>query len=489
MGIIQRQGIKNTIVTYAGILIGFLNLIVLQPLFLTPEEIGLTRVLFSFSSLISVFLPLGVGHIIVRYFPGFRNEEKRHHGFFGFVLLFPLAGMLAVALFLFLFRDFFIAQYEKESRMFADYFNYVIPLSFFLGLVTVLNIYAFALYKTTIPSILNDVVIRIFSMVVISVYFLKWITLSQFIFLFVAVYAVQMIALLVYIFMVDRPGFRIDFTRLKSQNLPGMFSYGFLLSFASVASLGLKYLDTIMIGHYLPLSYVGIYTIAAFIPTVIEAPLNSLEKIANTKTAAALASGNRDEIKEIYYKSSRYLLLAGGLLFAGINVNIDSLLAFLPESYSMGSGVVLIISIGTLFNMAAGSNTSIIFNSEHYKFGAFLLIFLVVIAFVLNMIFIPLWNLEGAAVATALSGLVYSLMKYFFIWKKHHLQPYDGKTLRIVLLTVLCFLLKYMIPLTGFPLADILIRSTLVLLLYLSGTYFMKIVPEFHQYLPRHNRE
>jgi O-antigen/teichoic acid export membrane protein len=53
-----------------------------------------------------------------------------------------------------------------------------------------------------------------------------------------------------------------------------------LLSVASFASLGLKYLDSIMIAKYLPLAQVGIYTIAVFIPTVIEAPLNSLEKIA-----------------------------------------------------------------------------------------------------------------------------------------------------------------------------------------------------------------
>jgi hypothetical protein len=40
MGVIKRQGIKNTIAVYIGLAIGFLNLIVIQPYFLSKEELG-----------------------------------------------------------------------------------------------------------------------------------------------------------------------------------------------------------------------------------------------------------------------------------------------------------------------------------------------------------------------------------------------------------------------------------------------------------------
>ena len=49
MGVIKRQGIKNTIATYIGFVIGFVNLIIIQPNFLSKEELGLTRVLYSFA--------------------------------------------------------------------------------------------------------------------------------------------------------------------------------------------------------------------------------------------------------------------------------------------------------------------------------------------------------------------------------------------------------------------------------------------------------
>jgi hypothetical protein len=59
MGVIQRQGLKNALFTYSGIIIGFINVIFIQPNYLTKEEVGLIRVLFSFAALIAVFLPLG----------------------------------------------------------------------------------------------------------------------------------------------------------------------------------------------------------------------------------------------------------------------------------------------------------------------------------------------------------------------------------------------------------------------------------------------
>ena len=90
-----------------------------------------------------------------------------------------------------------------------------------------------------------------------------------------------------------------------------LVKYGMLLWFASVASIGLKYFDAIMIGQYMPLSFVGIYTVAAFIPTIIEAPLNAFDRIASSKIAFAWQENNRAEIDSIYRKSSLYMFMIG----------------------------------------------------------------------------------------------------------------------------------------------------------------------------------
>lgn len=484
MGIIQKQGIQNTIISYIGILVGFVNLIVIQPFFLSPEEIGLTRILFSFSSLIAVFLPLGIGNIIFRYFPKFRNEEKGHHGFLGFVLLFPVAGLLIVTALLYLLKGFFISQYIEQSRLFTEYYDYVLPFSFVLGLINILTIYSSSLFKTTFPALLNDVLVRILTIAVISAYFLRWINIDLFIMFFVFVYVIQLGILIIYIISIDKPSLKIDIKLIKELNVGEMLQYCFLLAFASIAGLGLRYLDAIMIGKYMALSYVGIYTIASFIPAVMEAPLNSLDKIAYSKIANALVHNNKKEIEDIYFKSSKYLLLIGGLLFLGLNINIHSLLSFLPEDYHQGGMVVLIISVGTLINLASGTNNSLIYSSEHYKFGAFLLIFLVGVAFINNIILIPLYGIEGAAIATAISTFLNSLLRFIFIWKIFKLQPYDFKTLKLIVLIIFCFTVNYFIGKFENVLLDIFFRSLILTAIYTGGIYLLKIAPEFEKYIP-----
>ena len=484
MGVIQRQGLKNTITTYMGIAIGFVSLIVIQPQFLTKEELGLTRILYSFSMLMAMFVPLGIGNATTKYFPLFKDSKNNHHGYFAFMMVFPLAGFVITALALFLLKDFIVAQYIKESPLFTEFFYYVFPLTLILALVSCLNVYCYANYKSTIPAFLNDVVARLLVIGVITVYYLKWITLEQFIMCYVAMYGLQLLMLAAYILQFDKPVWRIDWQYFREKNFLKLINYGLLLWFAGVASIGLKYLDSIMLGKYLPLAFVGVYTIAAFIPTVIEAPLTALEKIAASRIAFAWADNNRKEILEIYRKSSLYMMALGGLLFAGININIVNLLSFLPEGYQQGATVVFIISVGTLVNMATGDNAPILFNSEKYKWGAYFLILLAAVSVVLQMLLIPMFGLNGAALATVTGYIVYNVYMTAVVWKFYGLHPFQKKMMLVLLTIAVSYGISFLLPSLENKIVDMIYRSAIVTAVYLLMIYRFKILEEYHHLLP-----
>lgn len=484
MGVIQRQGIKNFITTYVGILIGFVSLIWIQPNFLTKEELGLTRLLYSFSMLVAMFIPLGIGNATTKYFPLFKNQEQKHYGYFSFMLLFPLIGYILACAILWFCKDLIFAQYVKESKLFVDFFNYVFPLTLIISLISCFNVYCYANYKSTIPAFLNDVVSRIMVIVVVTIYYLKWIDLNQFILCYVGLYALQVLLLLSYIFVFDTITFKINWQYFREKQFLKLINYGLLLWFAGVASVGLKYFDSIMIGKYLPIEFVAIYAIAAFITTVIEAPLTAVEKIAASKISFAWAENNHKEILDIYKKSTLYMLLIGGLIFLGININIKMLLTFLPQGYEQGASVTLILSIGTLFNMATGLNAPILFNSPKYKYGAIFLISLAVVALLLQMWLIPVFGIEGAALATAGSYMFYNLVLYYFVWKNFNLQPFDSDNLKIVVLIAGLYIFNYLLPAMENRYMDIAYRSVIISILYFVAVYAMKVVEEYHQYLP-----
>ena len=97
MGSIQKQAIQNTIISYSGVVIGFVNTLILQPKMLSPEELGLTRILYSTSILIATLFPLGINAFTIKFFPKFRNADNGHNGYFGLLLLISFIGFAVVA--------------------------------------------------------------------------------------------------------------------------------------------------------------------------------------------------------------------------------------------------------------------------------------------------------------------------------------------------------------------------------------------------------
>ena len=483
MNSIKKQGIQNVIITYTGVIIGFASLLFIQPNLLKPEELGLTRILIAAASLIATILPLGSSSITTKFFPYFRNTEKKHFGYFGFMLLFPLFGAIVCGVLVFTFKNVIINQYIQQSFLFTRFFDLLFPFAIIIGLNMTLNAYCASLFKTTVISFFEGIFSRVLFILLIVIYFFKWIELNQFMNLFVLIYLLQAISMIIYIYSIDKPSLKIDTAYLKSVGAGKMIKFGLLLTAASFSSISLKHLDTIMIGKYMSLDYVGIFAVAAYIALVIEIPLTSLERITHTKVSQAWANKDMVSIEKIYYQSVKYLMLGGGLLLAGIITNIDDLLHLLPEAYHKGATVAMIACVGGFLNIATGVNTSILFTSDKYIYGTYLLFLLLFLAVVLNIILIPRYGIEGAALATALSSVIYNGLKYLIILKKYKLQPYDLSSIKIIFLIAFTFLITYFLPSIENPIVSILVKSFVIVCVYGVLTYFLKIVPEFHKYI------
>ena len=121
-----------------GVAIGFVSLMFIQPNLLKAEELGLTRILIAAASLLATILPLGVSSVTTRFFPYFRNEEKQHYGYFGFMMLFPLVGTILCGIIVYTLKDRIVQQYmlillrflKLRSLLFWKVFFHVLFLFF-----------------------------------------------------------------------------------------------------------------------------------------------------------------------------------------------------------------------------------------------------------------------------------------------------------------------------------------------------------------------
>lgn len=480
MGVIKRQGIKNTIITYIGILIGAINIIFIQPKLLTPEELGLTRLLYDFSYMVGIAIPLGLPNIIVKYFPFFKDPEKKNNGFAGFILLVFFVGFIISASCLLIFKPVITSYYIKDAGLFVRYFKFIIPFTFIVSAITVTTAYCQSLFKSTIPSFLNDICLRLGTIVITILYFNKLISLDTYVYFFIGLYAIELIIIVGYILIVDTISFIPDKLLFKQYSGSKMMRFGLLLCLASFSSIGLRKVDALFLGTT-SLELVAVYTTAIFIASFIEVPLGALERISHTKIADNFAKENFIEIEKIYKDSVKYLLIIGGLLFIGINACTKYVyqIGHLPDSYLQCIDVVYIVGIGALINISTGINSAIMFYSKHYVLGTIFLVITLVITVVLNLVLIPIYGIYGAAIASAMASFIFNFVKFYFIYQKFKFQPYTLKSLYILLLIIACSCVTYFLPeINSNAFINLIFKGSVVSLLYVMTIYQLKLAPE-----------
>ncbi len=480
MGVIKRQGIKNTIITYIGVIIGAFSIIFIQPKYLSEEEFGLTRLLYDFSYLIGLAVPLGLPNIIVKYFPFFKDKENKHNGFAGFVLLFFSVGFIVSSAILLVFKPQITVYYANDAQLFVNYFNFVIPFVFILASINIAIAYCQSLFKSTIPSFLNDICIRIGTILLTILYFNKIISLDVYVYCFIGMYAVELIIITAYILIIDKVSFIPKKKLFETYSVKQMLRFGFLLCLAAFSSIALRKIDVIFLGST-DLKLVAVYSVAVFIASFIEVPLGALERISNTKIADNFAKNNLTEIEKIYNDSVKYLLLIGGFLFIGINTCTKYVyeIGQLPASYLACIEVVYIVSLGALINISTGINSAIMFYSNHYVLGTVLLVITLIITILLNIFLIPLFGIYGAAIASVAASLIYNLVKFIFIYRKFKFQPYTSASFLILIIIIVCTLVGYYFPeVSSNSYVNLFLKGSVVATLYIAAIYLFKLAPE-----------
>ena len=86
MGIVIRQSFYSTLISYIGVVIGYVNLLYLYPKFMQPEQVGLLRTIQDAAILFTPFAQFGLAQTIVRYFPRMVNDQKSSGSFISLML-------------------------------------------------------------------------------------------------------------------------------------------------------------------------------------------------------------------------------------------------------------------------------------------------------------------------------------------------------------------------------------------------------------------
>ena len=498
MGIIAKQSIRGTIVTYLGVAVGFLTTFFVITRFLTAEEIGLARVLIDAATLFIGLAQLGTSASTLRFYPYFVNNQQsgisnqtsdNEHGFFFWTLLVPMIGFLLVSLLFIICYAPLSQWFSEKSPLFVNYYYLVLPLAFFMLYQTVFETNANVRMQIVVPRAVRELFTRVGLLVVYLLYAFDVLTMDGFVWSLVGVYALAALCNAAYLFSLGNVSLKPDIAFLR-QNKPLVRKYLYYTGFvilATVVSILAPTLSSFFITAEMGLSFTGIFAIATYIAMMVSIPYRSLTAIASPQLSMAIKNNDNNEAGSLIAQVSGTLLLIGGLILATIWVNIDLIFAILPngETYAVARRTVLMLGIGQLSVATFQFVYSALSYSRNYPLSLLFSFVLTALSLILNNLFIPRWGIDGAALATLISQVSYYLLGIIAVRFTLGFRIITRRHLLTIVLLILLFAANWLalrfIPISNIWLSSI-VRSLLIILTAWLA-YRWQISPELNEQL------
>jgi len=479
MGVVIRQSIKSSIIAYLGVAIGYVNVLWLYPYFLSTEQVGLFRLIQSSAYLLATFGQVGLGQSLVRFFP----EQKNNKSFPSAVLLGGLMGFLLLCAAVLIFRSAIIDYFSSESKLFVDYFQVTLLISFLIIQFQLLEAYSRSLLQIVIPTFLRDVGLRVLTTIILLLYGFEFIDFDTLIYSLIGIYGLVFLSLAFALKLKGELPLSLDLSFLKNGVGKRILNYGLYSLIGAGGTQIILQIDSIMISGAIGLEATGIYTIAFFIGVVVEMPKRAITQISSALLSQSFNKGDIAAVKKLYQQTSINQMIVGTLLLIGIWANLENIYHFVPnrESYIGGFNVVLFIALGKLSDMAFGTNGEIIVMSKYYRFNVVAVSCLAILTIILNLLLLPKYGIEGAAIASFLSMLLFNIIKYLFVWIKYGIQPFTLSSLKFLIITGITLLLNYLIPVVPNIYLDIALRSLTIVVVLMGLTYSLNVSTELNQ--------
>lgn len=345
MGIVKRNSITITILSYLGIVVGYVNKILLFPNFLSEEQVGLANILVSMAVMYAQFSAMGINSTIVKFFPFFRTPDRRHNGFFFWTALGVSLGFVLFTTLFLIFREPVTEYYAQKSPLLSKYYLLLIPLGFTTLFFNFFTAWLQALYKTVVSSFVYEVALRLLVTAEISLYALGAIDFEQFIVGYVLIYFVPTLVLLVYTLWTRRIDLRPVWTGRTRRLLSVAAVYGLWQYLGGTSMYIVPVIDQSMLAGMRGLAQQAVYSTMAYMVAAMLTPYRSMIKVATPVVTNLWKERDMEGMRRISREMSLVNLIVGSFLFLLIWVNLDNIFSLMPGSYSDGRYVFLFLGL------------------------------------------------------------------------------------------------------------------------------------------------
>ncbi len=432
---------------YIGVLVGFITTFFIVTKYLTTEEVGLTRILVDASILLSGLAQLGTNTSAMRYYPYFKDEKEKDHGFFGWTVIIPFFGFIIFSILFFIFKQPIENYFSQNSSLFVDYIYFVIPMAFFMVYLLVFETNSNLLMRIVVPKFIREVGIRIMTLLVYLLYAFDIINLDGMVWALCLTYGIATLFNVIYLFTLKKVSFKIQPSYVSQWMRKDFIFYTLFLIATSLAGNLIPVLNTFFVSGKLGLAVAGVNTIAVYIASMVEIPYRSLAAISRPQISQGMKDNDMLGVNGLVQSVSLHQFIASFFIFFLIWINIDLVYTLIPNGnvYDEAKFVVFILAVVKIVNTSLNVGATVLSYSKYYHYSLLFTIILTATAIIMNIKLIPIWGMEGAALASLISYIVYYTLLLIFVNWKLKVTPLSLKELYTLLIITSLFVIDWIL--------------------------------------------
>lgn len=470
----NKDGLINLFISYSGVLLAFV-ITILKARTLTTEEIGLISIIVTISFIASLCSNMGFHFIIKKYYFFYEKEKAKQNTLIFMVFLITIVNIGIVFILLTWKREFILGKFNNE--LLNLFYNYV----YIIVLFEAINQIFMSVYqikgKSVTSNLIYDFFFKSVSLILLLVYKIFNVTFSVYLVSYIFLYVFRTVLFILFV-TEKKEIFNWDFSIVSKSRIKIAVRYSLLMFFSSFAYMLTKTIDKLMLGSMVDLDVVGIYTIILTFPILIQSIGSAFGLTGHAKVSEFLYRDDRKELQKLYNDNVDILVFLGLFVFGIFLVFGKPILYFFNENLVLAYWATIFLMFGELVSITTGLGGWIISFSQDYIYESITRVFLIAFTIITNYIFIPLFGLTGAALATSISLIAYSFAKIVILNVRIKIFPFTFEIIKIMLLFLIFFSFTFFVQF-NFNFKNIYIIITFSLFLFvlylIVGKYLIKL--------------
>ena len=359
--------------------------------------------------ILSIISRLGIDTALVRFISRYVHNGASHlinKLFFKSVAIVTSAAIISTLLLL------FFSEYIANFMNLDEEYLLIVSFSFIPLVLFHMNVQAIrGLKKMLSFSFLNNVAITLFTFIImVAIISYNFSVKLPF---FAYVLSVLIMTFSSYFLWFHNKTKIENIKDIKSEaelTTKALFKVSIPLLLGQSMMLIMGKVDLFMLANMSSSDQVGIYNIALKLSMLAYMGLMAVNSIAAPKFSEIHSSGDLDALKKIVQQSTKTIFWVF-LCFP------KSILSVFGEEFKLAAMALIILSISKMFSAISGSVGTFLQMVGKQNVFQNILIFTAVINISLNYILIPKFGINGAAFASAISGVIWNVLMIIYIKK------------------------------------------------------------------------